>query len=116
MRSLQRAGAHLAFSSDWNVAEMDPLLGLHAAVTRQGLDGGPAWVPEETVSLETAVAAYTIGSAWANFCDHDRGSLTVGKYADLVLLDHDLFAVPHHRIPDVTVAMTVVGGEVVFRA
>lgn len=115
MRSLQAAGARLAFSSDWNVAEMDPMLGLYSAVTRRGLGGGPAWVPEETVDLETAVHAYTLGSAWANFCEQDRGSVTVGKYADLLLLSTDLFAIPADRIPEVTVDLTIVDGKVVFR-
>ena len=115
MRSLHASGARLAFSSDWNVAEMDPLIGIHAAVTRQGLAGGPAWVPEETVDLATAVRAYTWGSAFANFCEHDRGSVTVGRHADLVLLSGDLFATPAERIPDLAVDLTLLGGTVVHR-
>ena len=115
MRSLHDAGACLAFSSDWNVAEMDPLLGIYSAVTRKGLSGGPAWVPEEAVDLTTAVHAYTMGSAYANFCDHDRGSITVGKHADLVLLSGELFTTPVERIPELAVDLTVLAGRVVHR-
>ncbi|GGS46477.1 hypothetical protein GCM10010156_01450 [Planobispora rosea] len=113
MRSLHEAGAVLAFSSDWNVAEMDPMIGIYTAVTRRGLAGGPAWVPEEAVDLETAIRAYTLGSAYANFCDHDRGSLTVGKLADLVILSEDLFGIPAGRIPEVRAETVIVGGRVV---
>ena len=115
MRSLHETGATLAFSSDWNVAEMDPLLGLYSAVTRRGLGGGPAWMPEETVDLATAVRAYTWGGAFANFCESDRGTVTVGKHADLVLLSHDLFATPVDAIPGITVDLTLLAGAVAHR-
>ncbi|GAA2647520.1 amidohydrolase [Nonomuraea recticatena] len=113
MRSLHEAGAVLAFSSDWNVAEMDPMVGIYTAVTRQGLAGGPAWMPEESVDLATAIRGYTMGSAYANFCEHDRGSLTVGKLADFTLLSENLFAIPAEAIPGVRTDLVVVGGEVV---
>ncbi|MEV4060702.1 amidohydrolase [Nonomuraea dietziae] len=113
MRSLHEAGAVLAFSSDWNVAEMDPMVGIYTAVTRRGLAGGPAWMPEESVDLATAIRGYTMGSAYANFCEHDRGSLTVGKLADFTLLSEDLFAIPAEAIPGVRTDLVVVGGEVV---
>ena len=121
MRSLERAGAVLAFSSDWNVAEMDPLVGVYTAVTRQGLAGGPAWMPEETVDLAGALRGYTMGSAYANFLDDRLGSLTVGKHADLVLLSQDLFAddlaaKDPRAILDTRVELGIVGGEVVHRA
>ncbi|HEX2314408.1 MAG TPA: amidohydrolase [Thermomonospora sp.] len=112
MRSLADSGAALAFSSDWNVAEMDPMVGIYTAVTRRGLDGGDPWMPEEAVDLATAVRGYTLGSAYANFCEHDRGSLTPGKYADLVVLSEDLFAIDAERIPEVRVELAMVGGEV----
>lgn len=115
MRSLHEAGAALAFSSDWNVAEMDPLIGLYTAVTRRGLDGGAPWMPEETVDLATAVRAYTRGSAYANFLEDDRGSLTPGKLADLVVLSDDLFAREPEAIPRARVELTMVGGRTVHR-
>ncbi|MCX5214199.1 amidohydrolase [Kitasatospora sp. NBC_00240] len=116
MRSLQRAGATLALSSDWNVAEMDPLIGLYTAVTRRGLAGGDAWMPQETLDLATAVRGYTMGSAYANFLDTELGSLAPGKLADLMLLSDDLFALEPKAILDARVELSVVGGEVVHRA
>jgi predicted amidohydrolase YtcJ len=116
MRSLQEKGATLAFSSDWNVAEMDPMVGLYTAVTRRPLGGGEAWMPEETVDVVTAVHAYTMGSAYANFLEEERGSLTVGKVADLVVLSRDVLTVEPERIPGTVCEIVMVGGEVVHRA
>ncbi|MFD8277496.1 amidohydrolase [Streptomyces flaveolus] len=115
MRSLHRAGATLAFSSDWNVAEMDPMVGLYTAVTRRPLNGGEAWIPEETVDIETAVHAYTMGSAYANFLENERGSLTVGKFADLVVLSRDVLTADPAAIPGTVCDLVMVGGEVVHR-
>jgi predicted amidohydrolase YtcJ len=118
-RSLRDAGATLVFSSDWNVAEMDPLVGMYSALTRADLDGGGAWVPEETVDLETAVRAYTMGGAAMAFADDRRGSITVGKQADLAVFDSELFAASRddaRRLLDATVTHTVVEGVVVHRA
>jgi predicted amidohydrolase YtcJ len=117
-RSLHDAGAVLAFSSDWDVTEMDPMIGIYTAVTRKALDGSPpgGWIPEQTVSLETAIRAYTLDGAYANFADQNRGSVAVGKYADLVLLSADLFEIPHQEILDTKVVLTMVGGSVVYRA
>ena len=114
-RSLQAAGAMLAFSSDWNVAEMDPLVWLYSACTRADLDGGEAWVPEETLDLPAAIRAATLGSAYANFAEGDRGSLTPGKYADVVVLSRDVFADGPAALLDTAVDVTIVGGEVVHR-
>ncbi|MFJ9177466.1 amidohydrolase [Streptomyces sp. NPDC102360] len=112
-RSLRDAGATLAFSSDWNVAEMDPLAHLYTAVTRRDRDGGRPWIPEQTITLPEAVEAYTMGSAYANFLEGDRGSVTVGKYADLAVVSDDLFALPPQALRDASIDLTVVGGEVV---
>jgi predicted amidohydrolase YtcJ len=118
-RSLRDAGATLSFSSDWNVAEMDPMVGIYTAMTRANLDGSDAWVPEETVDLETAIRAYTMGGAHVVFAEHRRGSITVGKQADLGVLSEDLVAVADvdpRRVLDVRVTHTIVGGEVVHRS
>ena len=112
MRSLHNAGAVLALSSDWNVAEMDPMVGIHTAVTRRPLGGGEPWMPQETISVETAVHGYTMGSAYANFLEHERGSLTVGKAADFVVLSRDILRAAPQDIPG-TVAETVVVAGVV---
>lgn len=117
LRSLHEAGAPLAFASDWNVAEMEPVIGIYTAMTRKGLDGKPegGWIPQQAIDLETAIRGYTLGSARANFLENDRGSVTLGKYADLVILSEDLFRIPPEEIKDVRVLLTLVGGRVVHR-
>ncbi|MFI5055523.1 MAG: amidohydrolase [Actinomycetota bacterium] len=116
-RSIAAGGGTLAFSSDWNVAEMDPMVWLYTAVTRADLEGNGAWNLEETVDPPTAVRAATLGSAYANFVEDRRGSLTPGKDADVVVLSRDLFAEDDPRaILETHVTHTVVAGEVVHRA
>ncbi|HEX5017489.1 MAG TPA: amidohydrolase, partial [Actinomycetes bacterium] len=85
MRSLAGRGAVLAFSSDWNVAEMDPLVGIYTALTRADLDGGQSWVPEECVDIETALHAYTWGSAYSIRAEGHRGTIEEGKAGDLTV-------------------------------
>ncbi|MCK8678410.1 amidohydrolase [Streptomyces lichenis] len=116
MRSLHRAGAVLAFSSDWNVAEMDPMVGIYTAVTRRPLGGGEPWGPAETVDVETAVYGYTMGSAYANFLEHERGSLTVGKAADFTVLSRDILRCAPEDIPGTVAEIVVVAGEVAHTA
>ena len=115
-RSLLDAGAHLAFGSDWTAAPLDPLLGIYAAVTRRTLDGKHpnGWVPEEKITVEEALRAYTAGNAYGVFADRNRGELASGYLADVVLLDQDLTAVSPAEIERVKVRATIVGGKVVF--
>jgi predicted amidohydrolase YtcJ len=117
-RSLHDAGAPLAFSSDWNVAEMDPLAGIYTALTRATPDGTRSWVPQQRLDLETTLRAYTIGGAWANGNEHTRGSITPGKDADLVVLSRDLFTLTHNprQILSVRADLTMVGGQVIHQA
>jgi predicted amidohydrolase YtcJ len=116
-RSLLDAGAKLAFGSDWPVAPLDVLAGIDAAVNRRPLDGKHpnGWFPEQRITVAEAVEAYTLGSAYAAFQDTDRGSIKVGKLADVVVLSRDIFA-PAERdhIAETRVALTVVGGRVVY--
>ncbi|MFJ9123312.1 amidohydrolase [Streptomyces sp. NPDC102340] len=112
MRTLDAAGATLAFSSDWNVAEMDPMIGIYTAITRKALTGGPAWMPEETVDVATAVHAYTMGSAYANFLEDERGSLSVGKVADFAVLSRDILRAAPEDIPGTVAELVVVAGDV----
>jgi len=118
-RSLRDAGAELAFSSDWNVAEMDPLIGIYTALTRSDLDGRAAWVPEETVDLDTALRAYTHGSGRTVFAESERAVLREGTVADLALLSENPFTFvrndPRHLL-DTRVELTMVDGTVVHRA
>ncbi len=116
-RSLLDAGAPLSFGSDWTVAPMDVRQGLYAAMTRRTTDGGnpDGWVPEEKISLEEALTAYTWGSAYAGFAEGSVGRLEAGKYADLVVLSQDLFEMDPVEIPTVQVEVTMVGGNIVYR-
>lgn len=117
-RSLLDHGATIAFGSDWFVAPPTPLEGIYAAVTRRTLDdrhpGG--WVPEQRITVEEALRAYTRGSAMAEFTEADKGILRRGMLADFVLLDRDLTQVDPTTIRDTKVLMTVVGGMVVHEA
>jgi len=117
-RSLLDAGATLAFGSDWPVAPLSPWWGIYAGVTRRTLDGkNPGgWVPAQKITLEEAIHAYTMGAAYAEFNEKEKGSLTAGKLADVIVLDSDLFAMAPERIKDVKVVTTIVGGRVVYRA
>ncbi|WGY03949.1 amidohydrolase family protein [Nocardioides sp. QY071] len=116
LRSLQEHGAVLAFSSDWNVAEMEPMVGVQCAVTRAPLDGGTPWQPEEAVTVDEAIRGYTLGSATSVHLEHDRGTLEPGKLADLVVLDRDPYDVPPGELAGVAVHETWVAGERVHRA
>ncbi len=117
-RSLLDAGARLAFGTDWTVAPLDPMLSIYAAVTRRTLDGkNPnGWVAEQKISVEEAVRAYTVGSAYAEFQDGVKGSITPGKLADLVILSRDIFKIDPKEIEKVKVVMTIVDGRVVFES
>ncbi len=117
-RSLLDAGAVLAFGSDWTVAPLNPLLGIKAAVARQTLDGKhPAgWGPAEKLTVDEAVRAFTVGSAWAEFSEKRKGSLATGMLADLVMLDTNIYQCPPSEIDQAKVALTVMNGEIVYEA
>ena len=115
-RSLLDSGATLAFGTDWTVAPLNPLLSIYAAVTRRTLDGkNPnGWVPEQKITVQETVRAYTLGSAYAEFQENVKGSITAGKLADIVLLSRDIFKIDPNEIESVKVVMTMVDGRVVF--
>jgi len=116
-RTLLDTEATLAFGSDWTVALLDPMLGVYAAVTRRTLDGkNPGgWVPEQKISVGEALRAYTYGNAWATFNEKNWGTLAPGRFADVVVLDRDPFAVPAESLGTVKPRFTIVGGNVVYR-
>ncbi len=115
-RSLLDAGASLAFGTDWTVAPIDPILTLDAAVTRRTIDGAnpDGWMPQEKLTLEEALRAYTAGGATAGFMEDRVGRIAVGMLADLVVLDRDLTTTDPKSLVDTRVDMTVVGGEVAY--
>lgn len=115
-RTFLDRGVHLAFGTDWDVAPLNPMLTLYAATTRATLDGAHpnGWVPEQKISIEEALRAYTSGSAYAEFQEHEKGTLARGMLADLVVLSDDIHRIPPERIKDVTVTLTMLGGKVVF--
>ncbi|MDP9203692.1 MAG: amidohydrolase [Gemmatimonadota bacterium] len=115
-RSLRDTGARLAFGSDWFVAPATPLEGIYAAVTRRTLDDKhpEGWVPEQKITVEDALRAYTTGGAYASFQEHDLGSLRPGKLADIVIIDRDLTRIPPETIRDAQIEYTIVGGRIVF--
>jgi predicted amidohydrolase YtcJ len=122
-RSIRDAGAILSFGSDWPgtaAAEypVDPLRGLYAAVTRQTVTGQPAggWFPEQRIEVESALRAYTWGSAYASFEEQRKGTVEAGKLGDLAVLDRDLLAIEPAELLAARVLYTVVGGRVVFAA
>ena len=115
-RSLLDAGARLAFGSDAPVAPLDPIQGIYGAVTRATLDGkNPGgWVPEEKITVDEALRAYTSANAWGMYWDKVTGVLKPGYQADLVVLDKDLKAIAPEEIRGARVMATVVGGRVVY--
>jgi len=114
--SLRRAGAVLAFGSDWTVAPLSPVLGIYAAVTRRTLDGrNPGgWVPGERVSVEEAVRAYTANGAWVEFAEGVKGTVRAGQAADLVVLDRDIFSIPPEDIVKTRVRLTILDGRIIY--
>lgn len=117
IQSVLESGAVVVGGSDWSVSSMNPLEAIQVAVTRRAPDAGPGegWIPEERAGLEAMLRAYTRNGAVARFADSATGSLTVGKLADLVLLDRNLFALPPHEISRTQVVLTAVGGRVTYR-
>jgi predicted amidohydrolase YtcJ len=116
-RSLLDAGAKLTFGSDWFVAPLSPILGIHAAVTRQTIDGkNPnGWVPEQKISIEEAIRAYTSSCAYAEFAEKEKGTLEAGKLADIVVLSQDIFRINPIDIEKTKVVYTIVGGRIIYQ-
>ncbi|WP_434810868.1 amidohydrolase [Microbacterium sp. bgisy189] len=118
---LLRSGAVLAAGSDWSVSSPDPMAAIHTAVNRQAAPGHEEgdyepFLPEQAIDLATSLTAYTAGSAWVNHLDESTGTIEVGKYADLALLDRDPFAGPADEIGATRVLQTFVEGERVYAA
>lgn len=117
-RALLDSGAVLAFGSDSPVAPLNPLFGVWGAVTRQTADGANqgGWIPEQKITVDEAVRAFTWGSAYAEFQENWKGTLTTGKLADIIILSDDIFTIDPVKIPQVRVLTTIADGRVVFEA
>jgi len=109
-------GVTLAFGTDYPVEPITPFRGLYAAVTRKSEDGSKEYYPEQKLNIEQAIAAYTTGSAFAEFAEKEKGTLSPGMLADLVVLDRDITSIPPDKILGTKVLRTVVGGKTVYQA
>jgi predicted amidohydrolase YtcJ len=121
LKSIQASGAVLSFGTDWpgtSASEypINPMLGLFAAVTRQTVTGKPAegWFPDERISIAEAIKAYTYNTAYANFEETTKGSIEVGKLADLTVLSNNLLKIPSKEFLNTEVIYTIVGGRIVY--
>ena len=107
----------LAFGSDWPVVTLNPWPGVQNALTRKTREGDPpgGFVPQERVSLEDTIKAYTLGAAFAGHREKTEGSIEPGKLADLIILSQDLFKLDPSKVADMKVSLTMVGGKVVYQ-
>lgn len=115
--AMLKAGATLAFGTDYPVEVLSPMRGLYAAFTREAEEGGPegGWVPTEKIGIADAIRAYTWGSAYAEFEDHRKGTLAPGKFADLIVLSDDITHMPARQLLQTKVLLTMVGGKMVYQ-
>jgi len=111
-----KRGVVLAFGTDYPVEPVTPFRGLYAAVTRQSQNGKKSYYPEQKLTIEQAIAAYTSGSAFAEFAEKQKGKLAPGMLADFVVLDRDITSVPAVKILETEVLRTVVGGKTVYQS
>ncbi len=116
--SIELSGGRLAFGSDWPVVTLNPWPGVQNALTRQTTDGRPegGWLPQERISLENTIKAYTLGAAIAGRREKTEGSLEPGKLADLIVLSQNLFEIPPSQTGKTEVLLTMVGGRTVYQA
>jgi predicted amidohydrolase YtcJ len=116
-RSISAGHGRLAFGSDWPVVALNPMLGIHTAVTRTSVDGQPegGWHPDQRLTLRAAVNAYTADAAWASFDEQRKGTLAAGMLADLVILSRDIFSAPVAALASTTIEVTIFDGNVVYQ-
>ncbi len=117
-RTMLNNNVHLAFGTDWPVEPLDPMRGIYSAVTRKNIEANSpqkGWFPDQKLNVSEAVKYYTMGSAYASFEEDIRGSLTVGKFADIVILDKDIFTIEPNEILNTKVLTTIVNGKIVYQ-
>ncbi|KAA0764275.1 amidohydrolase [Bacillus sp. SH5-2] len=117
MKTIKDSGAMLAFGTDYPIVQLNPMLGIYRALTRIGYDGSPSegWNPQERLSLSEVLRNYTLSPAYGSFREKELGTLEIGKLADLVVLNRNLFEIPVEEIRDVQVVLTMVDGAIVFQ-
>jgi predicted amidohydrolase YtcJ len=116
-RSLLNTGAALAFGTDWSVEPLDPMRGVFSSVTRtniQRMEPLEGWFPEQKMTVWESIFHYTVGSAFAEHMENVKGSISVGRAADMVILERDLFTIPTAQILETKVDYTIVGGRIVW--
>ena len=115
-RSLLDNNVKVVFGSDWFVAPATPLEGIYAAVTRRTIDSAnpEGWVPEQKITVEEALKAYTIDAAYSSFEEDIKGSIELGKLADMVIIDSDLTSISPNEIKNAKIDMTIIGGEITY--
>lgn len=115
-RSMLQSGAPLAFGTDYPVESVNPLRGLYACVTRELPGGGPkgGWQPQEKLTVDECIRAYTAGSAFAQFEEHRKGKLAAGMFADIIVFRHDITKIPPRDLLSTKVSMTIAGGHIVY--
>lgn len=116
LRSMLDAGVHIAASSDAPAMPFDWKLGVQAAVLRESKATGRVSGPEQRISREEAIRAYTMGGAWQDHMDQIKGSIEVGKVGDFCILDGDILSVEAHEIKDIRNLITIIGGRIVYDA
>jgi predicted amidohydrolase YtcJ len=109
-------GILLVFGTDYPVEPVTPFRGLYSAVTRKSENGRKEYFPEQKITIDQAIAAYTTGSAFAEFAEKEKGTLATGKLADFVVLDRDISSIEPAKILGTKVLRTVVGGKTVYQA
>ena len=117
-RTLKETGATLVFGSDAPIEAIEPLPGIHAAVTRQRVDGSPGpdgWYPAQRLTMSEAIHGFTLAAAITSGQEQHLGSIAPGKLADLTIFDQDIFAIPATELPQVKIAGTIIGGEFKYR-
>jgi predicted amidohydrolase YtcJ len=114
--TMEKSGVHLAFGTDYPVESIDPLRGLYACVTRELPSGGPAggWQPQERLSMDNCLRAYTTGSAYAEFEEKRKGTIAAGMLADIAIFDNDITRIPASQLLKTRAVMTIAGGRVVY--
>jgi hypothetical protein len=114
---MEQLGVHLAFGTDYPVESINPLRGIYACLTRELPEGGPpgGWNPRESLTMEDCVRNYTVGSAYAEFEEHRKGTIAPGMFADIVVYPADITLIPAPDLLRTPVAMTVAGGRIVYQ-